>query len=159
MNIIEHTLSQVRVGPGASYHNLTVFPILGPSSPKDYLVLDEALENGVARVTEISEQGHVPELRFINDAGIAILLLDGEELIGASYALDAIDDATPVVEQRPGSSPEQLLEPFLKSVAKAGYERFKAVGEGDDLRTSTSGICGAALVARDRVVHLAAFVQ
>jgi hypothetical protein len=37
----------------------------------------------VVRVTEVSEAGHVPELRFDDDAGKPVLLVDGEELVGA----------------------------------------------------------------------------
>jgi hypothetical protein len=47
------------------------------------LLLDEALERGCARVTEVSEQGSVPELRFVNQCDRPVLLLDGEELVGA----------------------------------------------------------------------------
>jgi hypothetical protein len=48
-----------------------------------YLTLDEALASGKARVTEVSAQGHVPELRFANLCDQPILLIDGEELMGA----------------------------------------------------------------------------
>lgn len=46
-------------------------------------MLDAALAQGSARVTEVSASGHVPELRFVNDGDWPVLLLDGEELIGA----------------------------------------------------------------------------
>ena len=45
--------------------------------------IDRELANGEAIVTEISEQGHVPELQFVNQAEMGVLLVDGEELIGA----------------------------------------------------------------------------
>ncbi|MBI5446442.1 MAG: hypothetical protein HY900_35160 [Deltaproteobacteria bacterium] len=45
--------------------------------------MDEALSGGHARVTEVSEGGSVPELRFVNGSGHKILLLDGEEFVGA----------------------------------------------------------------------------
>lgn len=49
----------------------------------DYLLLDEALDAGLCEVEEISEGGSVPELRFVNRADKPVLLLHGEELIGA----------------------------------------------------------------------------
>lgn len=49
----------------------------------DYLTLDEALAGGMARVTEVSQSGTVPQLRFVNDGDAPVLLLDGEELVGA----------------------------------------------------------------------------
>jgi hypothetical protein len=45
--------------------------------------LDDAIAQGLARVTELTAAGSVPELRFENDADRPVLLLDGEELIGA----------------------------------------------------------------------------
>jgi hypothetical protein len=78
-----------------------------------YLTLGEALARGLTRVTEVSEGGSVPQLLFINDAMRPVLLLDGEELVGAelfdsprtfsqllpqlvrSYGLDALDHSLP----------------------------------------------------------------
>ncbi|MGQ0579869.1 MAG: ARPP-1 family domain-containing protein, partial [Betaproteobacteria bacterium] len=47
------------------------------------MLLDEALARKLARVTEISDSGSVPELMFSNEAEANILLMDGEELVGA----------------------------------------------------------------------------
>ncbi len=84
MTEIAKTLSDTTLGPPASHRNLRVFPLLRPHAPPpDYLTLDEALEAGLARVTEVSEGGSVPELRFVNGAEKPVLLVDGEELVGA----------------------------------------------------------------------------
>ena len=84
MQIIADTLSQITVGAPVSVGNLTVFPLLnGAGVVADYLTLDEALEKGLASVTEVSESGCVPELRFCNKSDLSVLLVDGEELIGA----------------------------------------------------------------------------
>ena len=48
-----------------------------------YLSLDEALGQGTAQVTEVSKGGHVPELLLINRGDRPVLLIDGEELVGA----------------------------------------------------------------------------
>ena len=45
--------------------------------------LEEAFADGTIRVTEISAEGHVPELRVKNSDKTPVLILDGEELIGA----------------------------------------------------------------------------
>lgn len=34
-------------------------------------------------ITEVSEQGVVPQLRFVNRGRVPVLLVDGEELLGA----------------------------------------------------------------------------
>jgi len=47
------------------------------------LTLDDAIKQGQAVVTEVSESGSVPELSFTNEGGLPVLLVDGEELIGA----------------------------------------------------------------------------
>lgn len=67
-----------------SSENLTMVPLLtaAPAAP-DYLLLDDALDAGLAEVTEISQGGSVPELAFRNRADRDILLVDGEELVGA----------------------------------------------------------------------------
>jgi ARG/rhodanese/phosphatase superfamily protein len=49
----------------------------------EYIVLDEALSDGVVEITEVSEQGSVPDLKFVNRGARPVLIVDGEELLGA----------------------------------------------------------------------------
>ncbi len=82
--IIETYLGQAKVGRKQSYKNLAVFPLLSPYAvPADYLTLDEALTGGLIEVAEVSESGSVPKLKVINKAAKMVLILDGEELVGA----------------------------------------------------------------------------
>ncbi|HXV79754.1 MAG TPA: DUF6569 family protein [Candidatus Binatia bacterium] len=84
MNIIAETLSTVRLGTPAGYRNLAVFPLFSePDRVPGYVTLDEALGRKTARVTEVSESGQVPELLFENSDAEKVLLVDGEELVGA----------------------------------------------------------------------------
>ena len=84
MKIIVDTASKVKIGTPITFRNLTVFPLLaGNGAAADYLTLDEALSQKCATITEVSEGGSVPELKFVNSGGKRIFLLDGEELIGA----------------------------------------------------------------------------
>ena len=46
-------------------------------------LLDEALQKDYIEIQETSESGSVPELKVLNKCGRKILLLDGEELLGA----------------------------------------------------------------------------
>ena len=84
MSAVAECLFKAELGEPQSYRNLSLFPLLadGIAEP-DYLLLDEALERGCARVSEVSEQGSVPELRFVNECDRSVLLIDGEELVGA----------------------------------------------------------------------------
>ena len=84
MSVITDTLDGITLSAPQCWANLVMFPLLADGEEAaDYLVLDEALQRQTARVTEISEGGSVPELAFENDNDLAVLLLDGEELVGA----------------------------------------------------------------------------
>ena len=83
-NLIEKQLGHLTLGDAQWIHNLSVYPLLADEdSLPGYLTLDQALNGKQARITEVSEGGHVPELAFENLADQPILLLDGEELVGA----------------------------------------------------------------------------
>ena len=81
---IKTYLAQAKVARKQSYKNLSLFPLLSTYSlDLDYLLLDEALSEGVIEVIEVGEGGTVPELKVINKSPRMILILDGEELVGA----------------------------------------------------------------------------
>lgn len=84
VGLLNDTLGHLEVGSPQACRNLLMLPLLG-SSPQeaDYLTLDQALSAGTAVVDEVSEGGSVPELLFHNTGELAVLLLDGEELVGA----------------------------------------------------------------------------
>ncbi len=82
--LIADYLSKLEFGELQSFHNMGVIPLLTSvnGSPK-YLTLKEALQKKLLKVKEIDEDGSVPELKVINKAKVSVLLLDGEELVGA----------------------------------------------------------------------------
>jgi hypothetical protein len=84
MSTITDTVSRLKIGPPATFQNLTIFPLLnGGDKTPDYLTLDEALDQKSAKIVEVSEGGSVPELRFANSSDKPVFLMDGEELVGA----------------------------------------------------------------------------
>ncbi len=84
MKLIDDTLAALSIAAPQRFSNLTVYPLTAPADlDADYLVLDEALRRKLAPVTEVSCGGSVPELAFDNQADEGVLLLDGEELVGA----------------------------------------------------------------------------
>ena len=84
MKLIDDTLAALSIAAPQRFSNLTVYPLIAPADlDADYLVLDEALRRKLAPVTEVSCGGSVPELAFDNQADEGVLLLDGEELVGA----------------------------------------------------------------------------
>ena len=86
MQIVTRTLKELEIGPATTYAGLTLFPLIAKPTElgeRAYRTLDEAIASGSARVAEVSTGGSVPELRFENEGDMPVLLLDGEELIGA----------------------------------------------------------------------------
>jgi hypothetical protein len=86
MKTVSHELGSITVGDPVHFGGLTIFPLFrNDSVPPElgYTFLDEAVDRGAARMTEVGGGGSVPELRFENLGQKPVLLLDGEELIGA----------------------------------------------------------------------------
>jgi hypothetical protein len=84
MNVIAETLAGLRLGAPQVHLNLAIFPLIARfDRVPGYLMLEEALERKLARVTEVSAEGRVPELAFENSSAAKILLVDGDELVGA----------------------------------------------------------------------------
>ena len=83
-NIISEYLGQAKVGRKQSYKNLAIYPFLSTYSiALDYILLDEALKEALIEVVEVDEAGDVPNLKVINKSERMVLILDGEELVGA----------------------------------------------------------------------------
>jgi hypothetical protein len=84
MNPISRFLSSLEFGTPVHVKNLSMFPVLlAAEQSAGYLTLDEALAQGWAKVTEVSEHGSVPTLRVTNVGAKPVLIIDGEELVGA----------------------------------------------------------------------------
>lgn len=67
----------------SSYGALTIFPLVAPTTPAlPYLLLTDALHSGDVVIGEVGE-GTVPQLLAVNKSDKAVLILDGEQLIGA----------------------------------------------------------------------------
>ena len=88
---------ELRLGERQTEGPLAVFPLFAnghaeagggeDAAPRrrrpHYITLRQALADGRAVITEVSEGGSVPELRVVNKGDARILVLDGEELRGA----------------------------------------------------------------------------
>ena len=84
MNALSTTLHNLTIGAPVTHAGLTMYPLLATAaSHPDYLLLDQALDGALAEVSEVSDSGSVPELQFRNKADKDVLLVDGEELVGA----------------------------------------------------------------------------
>jgi hypothetical protein len=75
---------QLKLEAAIAFENLSVVPLVSPAEREaGYVTLDEALAAGHVSITEVDEAGRVPELKIVNSAATPVLLLDGEELLGA----------------------------------------------------------------------------
>jgi hypothetical protein len=83
---LQEELSRIEVGKSSQFRNLKLFSLIRQDVSRaalDYLLLEDGIAQGKVRVTELSGGGSVPELSVINDAELPVLLVDGEELVGA----------------------------------------------------------------------------
>jgi hypothetical protein len=81
---LSNTLGQAEVREPVSHGSLHLFALTGgPSEEEGMTLLEDALEGGSLRVEEIGESGSVPELRVVNGEATPVLILEGDELIGA----------------------------------------------------------------------------
>lgn len=84
MQRFESFVSSLSVGAPSSSGVLSMYPLLreAPAEPF-YDMLSEAVAAGTLRISEVSDAGSVPELLVLNDGARPVLIVDGEELIGA----------------------------------------------------------------------------
>ena len=84
MEQIQSFLETLKQGGKQTHLNLTLFPLLAADAGEpDYLVLEEGLGQGLVEIMEISQGGSVPDLKLINKSTSKLLVVDGEELVGA----------------------------------------------------------------------------
>ena len=76
------------------------------------------------------------------------------EKLVKSYALDALDSPHPSNED--SVAPEKARN-FLESVLKAEKENHPSLGLGENITFDSRTVSGAALVEKDRVIHLSVF--
>jgi hypothetical protein len=82
--LVSDYLNHLTLSTKQSYRNMAVFPLLcDREGSSDYLLLDEALEENLIDISEVDESGTVPELMVENRSEKNLLILDGEELVGA----------------------------------------------------------------------------
>jgi hypothetical protein len=83
-------ISELKFGKIKQFRNISVFPLFSysvagahPHPHPHYITLDEAISSGILKIKEVSIAGNVPELIAENKSHQLILLLDGEEVVGA----------------------------------------------------------------------------
>jgi hypothetical protein len=146
IELLKTHIASIRTGLATHAQGLTIIPLFGPHKGPRTISLPEALALGVAEVTEVSEAGQVNALQVTNRADRPLLLLDGEELVGAKQnrlVNVTILVAVGAVERIPVSCIEmgrwRSVSPAFSSrqrVVPSTMRRSKASRMSDNLRTT-----------------------
>lgn len=84
MKILDSFIENLYTGDAVEFEQLRITPVfMREERQMPYLELEEALRDNLIEVTEVSEQGSVPNLRVVNRADRDVIILDGEQLVGA----------------------------------------------------------------------------
>jgi len=84
MKVFSQFMAGLRIGEAVEFSRLKILPVFVDEDRKlPFLDLEEALKKGFIEITEISEGGSVPDLEVSNTSLEDVIILDGEELIGA----------------------------------------------------------------------------
>ena len=83
--MIKEILKAIQFGEMQSYRSIAAFPIFCPSrdNPIEYYTLADAMKSDLILITEVNQGGSVPELKLISKSDRPVLILEGEELMGA----------------------------------------------------------------------------
>ena len=81
---LDQALQSLEISEPVSHGLLHIFPLKGDTHPEqDISLLEGALQAGTLHIEEPHEAGSVPELRVVNEGSLRVLILEGDELIGA----------------------------------------------------------------------------
>ena len=83
MNELAEAIADVRLGPVVEIGDLSLVALLSCRSGPAVDLLEDGLRNGRTTITEVSEQGRVDRIRVRHEGDRPLLLLDGEEILGA----------------------------------------------------------------------------
>lgn len=99
MKVLDEFIEKLYTGDPVEFEELRVTPVfVREESELPYLELEEALKLNLVEVSEVSEQGSVPNLQVKNLAERDVIILDGETLVGAKQ--NRIVNTTIVVPAR-----------------------------------------------------------
>ena len=81
---IQDFLRKAKIGALQQHRNMSLYCVLAAQAGSaEFITLDEALGTNSFSISEVSESGSIQELKVTNRSNHKVLLLDGEELVGA----------------------------------------------------------------------------
>lgn len=83
--MIKQILHSIQFGDMQSYLSIAAFPIFCPprENPFEYHTLADAMKSDLITITEVDQGGSVPELKLVSKSETPVLILEGEEVMGA----------------------------------------------------------------------------
>jgi hypothetical protein len=82
--ILAQALYSMEISEPVSHGLLHIFPLRGETQEEgDFALLEDAFLAGTLRVEELYEGGCAPGLRVVNEGELRVLILEGDELVGA----------------------------------------------------------------------------
>ena len=148
MDEISEYLETLNMGPMQQHRNMSVLPLLGKDSRLEYLVLDEAVKQGLV----IKETRTVAEVYAENGTGKNVLLLIGEYLVGGWQNRMMATNAY-LAKNFKGSIPARCVQQHRWSVTPGffadaepyGSERSSELFSTSERRVSPSVMMAASL--------------
>ncbi len=138
MTVLAEFLSSLRVGELQSFENLTIFPLIGNRFYKlGYLLLEEALAQGLLEVREVSEAGSVNEILVIHKVSPESLRKMYAKMV-ESYALDALEQTSRRKKGQKELAASDVGK-LLDEIASSEVKEYPSVGLGEDLRLKAPG--------------------
>ena len=96
---VANLIDSITFGEQQTYRNMSIIPLFHNNGDKlTYKMLSDSVKNKVVEITEISDSGHVPELKVINHSENRVLIVDGEQFIGAKQ--NRVINATVLLEAK-----------------------------------------------------------
>lgn len=84
LNIKDDVLNTLKFGDAQKFGQLSIYPIFADSDPRlSYKTFSQVCNGDGVHISEIDSGGSVGELEIVNQSEHNILLVDGEELVGA----------------------------------------------------------------------------
>ncbi|MBM4339792.1 MAG: hypothetical protein FJ110_09630 [Deltaproteobacteria bacterium] len=153
-------IASCRMGEAQHSNNVTVIPLLSELViGNGYTLLQEGIETGKVQVVEVTESGHIPELKVVNELDNDVIILEGEELIGAKQ--NRIVNVTLIIGSRrtvviPVSCVEQGRWRYSRADFKVGsshpyvdLRRKKTKAVTNSLRDNNSFVADQGEIWRD----------
>jgi len=146
--ILKNFVKGLRVGEAVRGDGLCIFPVFSDAQPRvEYATLEDVRGRNDVKISEVNEEGEVPELLVTNKTKSRLLIIDGEELVGAKQ--NRIVNVTIMIpvetdiripvscveagRWRPVSDDFDIgfhAVPSVRRRAKASVMRAQAAGEG-----------------------------